>query len=222
MYNNAPPSPPSPYSPHTPVPNAVASTSYQTLAPPSGQQRQPQQQYISPNYYDQVPTASPSMLTLAVLPQVEENHVLIHELQPTDGAQGTQMTIKCDVNFPPSPPPSNSGNSPPENTSSHGRALRVVFGTHPVQTQVMVLNSANGDGGQLCQLNATVPSWSSTGAATMGRGSRIPVYVQVLDGSHAIVETVHSGEFTYSTMGSTRSECTSCFSDIRLTVRCLV
>lgn len=203
MFNhNAPPSPSSPFSPHTPGrSNAVASSSYQTIATNTGIQRQ-QPHYMSPSYHEHVSSASPAILNAAPVPHPEEHHVKVLEVHPIEGAQGTQMTIKCDVNFPPSPPASHSGNSPPDNPASQGRALRVVFGTHPVQTQVMVLNSANVDGGQTCQLNAAVPSWSSTGAATMGRGSKIPVYVQVLDGSHAIVETIWSGDFTYNNMAA--------------------
>lgn len=54
----------------------------------------------------------------------------------------------------------------------------------------------------MCQLNAVVPSWSSTGASAMGRQNTIPVFVQVLDGSHAIIETVTMGDFSYTNTGS--------------------
>lgn len=115
-----------------------------------------------------------------------------------------QLTVKCDV-FPPTPPPSNSEGSPPIPSPappSRGKALRVVFGQHPVQTAVNLLMTEAGIGpGQLCQLTAIVPSWSTTGAAAVGRSNRVPVYVQVLAETHAIVETVMMGEFAYTSTG---------------------
>ena len=55
--------------------------------------------------------------------------------------------------------------------------------------------------GQLCQLTAVAPSWSSTGIAGAGRANRVAVYVQVLAETHVIVETIMVGEFTYSSTG---------------------
>ena len=159
-------------------------------------------QYLSTSMgaYESIPqTASPAMLT-PLLPNSEDHHVVIHELTPHEGSQGTHLIIKCDVDFP-TPPPSVANGSPNGGSRSAGRALRVVFGSHPVQTQVMMLSGRMPGRGQMCQLSAVVPSWSSTGASAMGRGSVIPIYVQVLDGAHAIVETIHSGEFTYYSTG---------------------
>jgi len=199
-FTGAPPSPSSPFSPHHPHPNAVASSSSSSYRHVQVDNHPPSQ-YISPGfgYYDTMQTASPAPLSAAALPRSDEQHVLVHELSPHEGVQGTQLTIKCDVNFPPTPPASIAGGaSPQRRPRPAGRALRVVFGSHPVQTQVMMLTNRSAEGGQLCQLSAVVPSWSSTGASALGRGNQIPVYVQVLDGNHAIVETIHSGEFTYS------------------------
>jgi hypothetical protein len=187
MFPN-PSTPPSPFGPASSSANAVASSSQPPIQP---------QRYASSGYYESAPNGSPSMLP-APLPHKEDHHVLIHNMLPNEGVQGTSVKIKCDVTFPPSPPPSTLGPESETKPQTHGRALRVVFGSHPVQTQVSVLGGANQNGGQLCELLATVPSWSTTGAASMGRGSKIPVYVQVLDGAHAIIETVHSGEFTFA------------------------
>ena len=198
LFAVGPPSPTSPFNPSTP-----GTSLYHTRVPSNQSSSRP---YMSPSLaaqIDSLAAASPALLQSGILPSSDDQHVTVHEFAPQEGAQGTQLTIKCDVKIPPTPPPSRHGPASPEETlHSHGRALRVVFGTHPVQTQVLVLNNQRLMGaGQMCQLNAIVPTWSSTGAGSIGRANRIPIYVQVLDGSHAIVETVPLGEFTYTNTG---------------------
>lgn len=217
LYANGPSSSPSAnYSPHTPTAanRGASSSNYQLqTVVPSSSRALHQQQYMSPSlpsHFDALTTeppalSQPSMMqsNSAPLEEATHQHVTIYEHGPSEGCQGTTLTIKCDVNFPPSSPDDTS-RSPGHQASSSGRALRVVFGQHPVQTQVMVLSnqSTASNGGQMCQLNAVVPSWSSTGASAMGRQNTIPVFVQVLDGSHAIIETVTMGDFSYTNTGS--------------------
>ncbi|WVR05285.1 hypothetical protein IAU60_002297 [Kwoniella sp. DSM 27419] len=173
-----PPSPPSPGS----------STSYmarQPMPPHPHAHSQHQQTYVPPqmdNY--SAPPASSS-------------HVTVHEWGPREGQQGTQISIKCDVAFPSNSPPPADG-SPRGLNGASGKALRVVFGTHPVQTAVQLLAQGQSQLGQLCQLSATTPSWSNTGAGSMGYGNSVSVYVQILSEDHAIIESVPLGPFTYS------------------------
>lgn len=213
VFTAPPESPTSPFLPHTlhHAGSGSSSSSYRPMGssyssnhghylPSSTAGYDTKPQISSLGTYGSIPqAASPSMLTTSLLPTPDEQHVVIHESIPHEGGQGTHISIKCDVNFP-TPPPSVAG-SPTNGPRSAGRALRVVFGNHPVQTQVMMLSGRMAGRGQMCQLSAVVPSWSSTGASGMGRGSIIPIYVQVLDGTHAIVETIHSGEFTYLSTG---------------------
>jgi hypothetical protein len=205
-------SPPSPYPPSSP---RLSSSSYYYLPPASTSYQPsmsstviPSRPYISPHLsyqFDSLTTTSPALLQNSMLPMHEDQHLIVHEYGPQEGSQGAQIAIKCDVNFPATPPPSHAESSslgPLPVRSSAGKALRVVFGQHPVQTTVHLLMAQARIGpGQLCQLTATVPSWSSTGAAGMGRSNRVPVYVQVLAETHAIVETVMMGEFAYTSTG---------------------
>ena len=197
----APASPPSPYPSSSPGPSA--SNSYH---PSSG--IVPNRPYMSPylsQHFDALSTSSPALLQNDMLPMLEDQHVIVHEFGPQEGTQGTQLIIRCDINLPSTPPASNAEGSSPLPSpvaSSQGRALRVVFGQHPVQTAVHILMAQARIGpGQLCQLTAVVPSWTSTRAAAIGRSNRVPVYVQVLAENHAIVETVMLGEFAYTATG---------------------
>ncbi|WWD16017.1 hypothetical protein CI109_100442 [Kwoniella shandongensis] len=197
-----PPSPSSQFSPDTPNTSApYASTVGSTLL-----QSRP---YMSPHLsgqFNDLSTQSPAILHGQPRPgpsNVSESHVAVHEWGPDEGTQGTQLTVKCDVNFPSSTPSSiNDGSSPDPSPRMSGKALRVVFGQHPVQTAVhLLMNSSQMGGGQLCQLSATVPSWSTTGAGGMGGGNRVQVFVQVLAENHAIIESVPLGDFVYNNGG---------------------
>ncbi|CAD6577896.1 MAG: hypothetical protein TREMPRED_002058 [Tremellales sp. Tagirdzhanova-0007] len=168
----------------------------------------PVRPYMSPqlaHHFDHLTTTSPALLQ-GTLPQVEESHVIIHEYGPHDGPIGTSVIVLCDVNFPSTPPPSNEESSSPVESpknSSANKALRVVFGQCPVQTAVhSFMEPARSGAGQLCRLTATVPNLSSTGGAAIGRAGQIPMYVQVLSETHAVIETIFVGEFIYTTTGS--------------------
>ncbi|OCF41451.1 hypothetical protein I317_04752 [Kwoniella heveanensis CBS 569] len=126
------------------------------------------------------------------------SHVTVHEWGPREGQQGTQISIKCDVNFPSTTPPPRDGSPRSTPSMSSGKALRVVFGGHPVQTAVHLLQTSTSQLGQSCQMVATVPSLSCTNAPVMGYGSKVNVYVQVLAENHAVIEQVPLGEFMYS------------------------
>jgi len=185
-----PPSPSSPYIPSSPTVYPQASTS--ALRPPT---------YMSPHLTQQfegMSTTSPHIGTIPNLPDTDHTTLTVHEVSPREGTQGVQMTIDCDVDFPQSPQSSTVDESPGRPS---GKALRVVFGAHPVQTSVHVLDHIGRSGpGQFCRLTATVPSWTNTG--TGGRSNKVAIYIQVLAESHAIMETVPMGEFTYTAMSS--------------------
>ncbi|KAK8869715.1 hypothetical protein IAR55_000283 [Kwoniella newhampshirensis] len=191
-----PPSPSSQFSPDTPSTSAPYATSV-------GSAMLQSRPYMSPHLsgqFNELSTHSPAMLQSRPGPSsMVESHVVVHEWGPNEGAQGTQISVKCDVNFPSSTPSSiNDGSSPDPSPRMSGKALRVVFGQHPVQTAVHLLMTPGQMGaGQMCQLSATVPSWSTTGAAGMGGGNRVQVFVQVLAENHAIVESVPLGDFIY-------------------------
>lgn len=134
-----------------------------------------------------------------LLPQ-PERHLFVHEWSPNEGTQGTSFTVRCDINFPPSLDPADS------QSSNQGKALRLVFGTHPVQTHVQLLSGSSSiGGGQTCLLTAAVPSLSSTGV--MGKTNRVFVYIQVLNEHHGIVESIQLGEFTYGAKGESPNLC---------------
>ncbi|KAL7424110.1 hypothetical protein Q5752_001695 [Cryptotrichosporon argae] len=146
--------------------------------------------YTSPSFSPSTPTyatyAPPRMSpytasTSTAPPPPPVQHVNVHEYFPQEGAQGTQLNIKCDIDYPPGP-------------TASSRAVRVVFGSYPVPTKVTPLSVRGTE--QHCQLNVTVPSWSSTGEHAPGASS-VPVYIQVLDGNHAIIDAVLLGEFHY-------------------------
>ena len=196
------PSSPTPYSPS---PIASGSKHYQHSMKNT---MFPVRPYMSPqlaHHFDHLTTTSPALLQ-GTLPQVEESHVIIHEYGPHDGPIGTSVIVLCDVNFPSTPPPSNEESSSPVESpknSSANKALRVVFGQCPVQTAVhSFMEPARSGAGQLCRLTATVPNLSSTGGAAIGRAGQIPMYVQVLSETHAVIETIFVGEFIYTTTGS--------------------
>ena len=237
-----PPSPSSPYidSPVIPYP------------PYNAPRAQPA--YMSPalaSQFDSLTTASPLMLHSQPIQLTTmdpnatnaatstnggtsfEQHVTVQEYGPSEGTQGTQIIVKCQVHFPSTPPSSNDtspqgashsvrfggGNSGPSYdgsagtsaaSSSKGRAMRLVFGQHPVQTKVHLMTNSNTSNvtmaGQLCQLSATVPPWSVTGNGIKGRSNKVPIYVQVLAGGSNILETVPLGDFTYASLNSKGEE----------------
>lgn len=158
--------------------------------------------YMSPHLshqFDTLTTASPVLLSQPVVPSStpSERWVTCLEYSSQEGPPGTMIDIRCEVNFPPSPP--NSPNHP--GGVSRGRALRVVFGIHPVQTAVQTYTDQNRvTDGQLCQLTATVPNWSSTGATPSGQGFRVTVAVQVM-ADQLVVDHIPIGDFTYTGMG---------------------
>ena len=196
------PSSPSPYSPS---PIASGSKPYEQ---PMGNSMFPVRQYLSPqlaHHFDHLTTTSPALLQ-GILPLVEEPHVTIHEYGPHDGPPGTSVIILCDVNFPSTPPPSNGESSSPVVSPvirSANKALRVVFGQYPVQTAVQsIMEPARSGAGQLCRLTATVPVLPNKGVAAIGRAGRVPMYVQVLSETHAVIDTICVGDFIYTTTGS--------------------
>nr|XP_018263729.1 uncharacterized protein I303_03601 [Kwoniella dejecticola CBS 10117]OBR85887.1 hypothetical protein I303_03601 [Kwoniella dejecticola CBS 10117] len=199
-----PPSPSSPYSSHEPNPGPSASTSTPSYQNP-GSSFLPSRSYMSSPHisqqFDNLTTSTPGLLPQAG----NERPVTVYEWGPREGVQGNQIMIKADVNLPSTTPPANpDGSSPhPSPHSKPTKALRVVFGTHPVQTAVTTLESSGGSqDGQYYQLVATAPSYSSTGAGSQGYGNKVNVSVQVLAGDFAIVETVPLGEFSYTNTGS--------------------
>jgi hypothetical protein len=146
-------------------------------------QNHPQSQAVGYDY--EASTSSASFST-------PDQHLCVHEWAPSDGAQGTPVTVKCDINYPASP-----NGSQPATPLNQGKALRIVFGTHPVQTSVQLLSTSSQlSTGQTCLLTAIAPSLSSTGL--MGKTNRVNLYVQVLNEQHAIVESVQLGEFMYN------------------------
>jgi hypothetical protein len=207
-----PPSPPSPYITSSPTLSRKAHVT-SSMIPPLP--------YDSPHLshqFESLGTTSPAFMQPPILsnpidptsPPLAHQHIASHEFTPREGSPGTQIVVKCDVIFPPTPPLAHLDGSTSEDTSpSQGKALRVVFGSHPVQTAVHVLMSTGRSGaGQFCQLTATVPSWSSVGLT--GRNNSVAVYVQVLAETHAIVETIFLGDFYY-TASSARGMISSLF-----------
>nr|XP_019013666.1 uncharacterized protein I206_01737 [Kwoniella pini CBS 10737]OCF52447.1 hypothetical protein I206_01737 [Kwoniella pini CBS 10737] len=203
-----PPSPSSPFSSHesNPVPSASTSIpSYQN----SGSSYLPSKSYMSSPHptqqFDTMTTGTSSFVSQGGSGSSDRPAVTVYEWGPREGVQGNQIIIKADVILPSTTPPANSdGSSPhPSPRSKPTKALRVVFGTHPVQTAVTTLDTSSGSqDGQYYQLMATVPSYSSTGAGSQGYGNKVNVSVQVLAGDFAIVETVPVGEFLYTNTGS--------------------
>ncbi|WVQ69941.1 uncharacterized protein L199_008164 [Kwoniella botswanensis] len=197
-------SPSSPVFAHDQNPAASASTSSSYTNPfiPS------RSTYMSPQINQQFDNLTTSTPGLPPPHQVgssssTERPVTVYEWGPREGTQGTQIVIKADVNLPSStPPPNPDGSSPnPSPQSKPTKALRVVFGGHPVQTAVTTVDmSNNSQESQYYQLMATVPSFSSTGTASQGYGNKVNVAVQVLAGDFAIVETVQLGDFMYTSI----------------------
>lgn len=170
------------YLPPSPPPDVItSSTSY------------PHHQHQQPIYGYEVP---PTTTTGATSDRPSDQHVYVHEWTPSDGVQGTPVTVRCDINY----PPTSTSSDPlePPAPLNQGKALRVVFGSHPVQTSVQLLPpSGQSTGGQTCLLTAIAPSLLSTGVTN--KSNRVYVYLQVLDEHHTIVESIQLGEFIYMT-----------------------
>ncbi|WWC89923.1 uncharacterized protein L201_004852 [Kwoniella dendrophila CBS 6074] len=231
-----PPSPSSPFSTHESNPvssatnNITTSTSYNSNAGSSSYL--PSKVYMSPHInqsYDSfnTTTSASTSSSSGLINQVGSSSntslripVSVYDWGPREGSQGAQIIIKADVNLsstssntPPinNPDGSSSSPHPSPNNIQPTKALRVVFGTHPVQTAVTTIDtsSVNNQESQYYQLTATVPSFSSTGASSNTQGgyggngnNKVNVSVQVLSGDFAIVETVPLGEFMYTSTGS--------------------
>lgn len=183
------------YGPSTPITPDVASF------PPSASTMP--RAYVSPHL------AAPfEHLALAGTPASTSSEYRVHpyECSPLEGGQGSVLSVKCEVNFPPSPPTSTFDGSASGQVSGMppGRALRLVMGSYPVPTAVQVVpeQRAHSPGSQFCQLSATAPSWGAPGVAQMARGNRVPMYIQVLSEANLVLNSVLVGDFTYNNSAS--------------------
>ncbi|WRT67256.1 uncharacterized protein IL334_004223 [Kwoniella shivajii] len=190
-----------------PIPTSVSNShtaAYNTNNPTAGSSFYPSKSYMSPqitHQFDNLSTSTPGLMPLAG-PSTNHRSINVLGWGPREGAQGTQVVIKADVDLPSTtPPPNSNGNSPnPSPQSKSTRALRVVFNSHPVHTAVSTLDqSDDSSNGQLYSLVATVPSFTT---ATTGYGNRVPVTVEVLSGEHAITASAPVGDFAYTNAAS--------------------
>jgi hypothetical protein len=108
------------------------------------------------------------------------------------GSPGGELTVKCELSFPPSPPP--SPHHALEDPSRRDRAVRIVFGTHPLPTTVTQISDPSSRG-QVVHLKVQVPGWPQV--ATSATGNRVPVVIQVLLGGTEIVGSVILGDYAY-------------------------
>ncbi|RSH94020.1 hypothetical protein EHS25_006674 [Saitozyma podzolica] len=183
------------YGPSTPITPDVSSF------PPSASTMP--RAYVSPHL------AAPfEHLALAGTPASTSSEYRVHpyEYSPLEGGQGSVLSVKCEVNFPPSPPTSTFDGSASGQVPGMppGRALRLVMGSYPVPTAVQVVpeQRAHSTGSQFCQLSATAPSWGAPGVAQMARGNRVPMYIQVLSEANIVLNSVLVGDFTYGNSAS--------------------
>lgn len=159
--------------------------------------------YVSPHI------AAPfEHLALAGSPASTSSDYRVHpyECSPLEGGQGSVLSVKCEVNFPPTPPTStfDGSNSGQLSGMPPGRAMRLVMGSFPVPTAVQVVpeQRTHSPGSQFCQLSATAPSWGAPGVAQMARGNRVPMYIQVLSETNLVLNSVLVGDFTYNNSAS--------------------
>lgn len=124
-------------------------------------------------------------------PYASDHKITIHSTTSMQGSPGAEFTVKCDLSFPESAPSSPSLRG--EASSRRNRAIRIVFGSHPLPTTVTQLHDPSGL--QLVHLKAQVPGW--TLVATSASGNRVPVSVQVLLDGQEVVGSVLLGDYAY-------------------------
>lgn len=130
-------------------------------------------------------------------PAFSSDQISVHETTVMQGSPGGEFTVKCELCFPPSPAesPSQSADGAP----ARDRAVRIVFGQHPLPTTVTQIQDPLTSG-QMVHLKVQVPGWSLV--ATAASGNRVPVSIQVLLGGVEIVGSVALGDYSYLSFSS--------------------